>query len=401
MKILVINTGSSSVKFSCFSNTDQSLLASGLVERIGGPDSRAKYANNLTNEGNVQDLPIKGPFEAMQWIAAQLTGEKGVMSSLKEIGAVGHRLVHGGEAVGGSVVVDERIKRVLADCVSLAPLHNPANLEGLDACERLFPGIPHVGVFDTAFHSTMPPRAYLYALPLDFYKNDHIRRYGFHGTSHKYVSRQAGEYFPDSKDLKLITCHLGNGCSISAVRNGQSIDTSMGLTPLEGLPMGARCGDLDPAVIFHLMNEKGLSADEVNAVLNKKSGFLGLADIGSGDMRDIEDRMEKGHEASKTCLEVFSYRIKKYIGSYMACLGGVDGLVFTAGIGEHSWIIRQMACEGLEAFGIILDQDKNKSLNHKEGEIQATDSRVKIMIIPTNEELEIALETIRLAGGEA
>jgi acetate kinase len=324
------------------------------------------------------------------------------MKSLDEIVAIGHRVVHGGEKITAPALIDSQVKGVIERCSELAPLHNPPNLEGIKACEEVFPGIPQVGVFDTAFHSTMPPRAYLYALPLELYESDRVRRYGFHGTSHKYVSCEAARTLNRRMaDLKIITCHLGNGSSMAAVKEGRCIDTSMGFTPLEGLIMGTRCGDLDPAIIFYLMERKQMTVTAVNEMLNRKSGMLGLAAIGSSDLRDIEQKIAEGHAHAKTAFEAFCYRIRKYIGAYIAVMGGVDVIVFTAGIGENSDMVRAAVCTGMEELGIVLDTQKNVSLNRSKGEISKPESRVKILIIPTNEELEIARETMEVLNSRA
>ncbi|MHB9074256.1 MAG: acetate/propionate family kinase [Desulfobaccales bacterium] len=394
MNILVINSGSSSVKFTCLEDEDYTVLSRGLVERIGLPGTRFTYlrpgASPLKRAVDVQDAN-----QAISLILSYLTDENaGVMQSLAEIKAIGHRIVHGGETITAPVLIDDQVKAVIEACFALAPLHNPPNLEGIKACEKVFLDVPQVGVFDTAFCSSMPARAHLYGLPLELYKQDGVRRYGFHGTSHQYVSRQATRFFDrDTRDLKIVTCHLGNGCSVSAVRGGRCIDTSMGFTPMEGLMMGTRCGDIDPAIIFFLMDRKNMSAAEVNEMLNRKSGILGLAGIGSSDLRDITRKVAEGHRQAKAALEVFCYRIRKYIGAYIAALGGVDAIVFTAGIGENSKMVRDWTCAGLEDLGIVLDQDKNAALNGGEGEIHKPESHVKLLIVPTNEELEIARET--------
>ena len=397
MNILVINAGSSSVKFTCMSSEDFSVLASGAVERIGLAGTVFQYKRNGA-EKITEEVSVKNTSQAVALITSHLCDAKvGVMKSMKEIVAVGHRVVHGGEKISAPTLIDENVKAVIEECSELAPLHNPPNLEGIRACEEAFPGIPQVGVFDTAFHATMPPQAYLYALPLELYQKDHIRRYGFHGTSHKYVSREAARFLnqpPDS--LKIITCHLGNGSSIAAVKGGRCVDTSMGFTPLEGLIMGTRCGNLDPAIIFYLLERKQMSVAQVNDLLNKKSGMLGLAGIGSSDLRDVEQKVTEGHAQAKTAFETFCYRIRKYIGAYMAAMGGVDAIVFTAGIGENSDRVRAAVCGGMEGLGVMLDGQKNVSLNHSKGEISSPESRTKILIIPTNEELQIARETMEV-----
>jgi acetate kinase len=397
MNILVINAGSSSVKFTCMNSDDFTVLASGLVERIGQIGTRFHYKRQGSEKITVE-VAVQNTYDAVTFITPYLCDAKvGVMKSLDEIVAIGHRVVHGGEKITAAALIDSRVKSVIEEYFKIAPLHNPPNLEGIKACEEVFPGIPQVGVFDTAFHATMPPRAYLYALPFELYQNNHVRRYGFHGTSHKYVSCEAARYLnQDMGNLKIINCHLGNGSSIAAVNEGRCIDTSMGFTPLEGLIMGTRCGDLDPAIIFYLMDHKQMTAAEVNEMLNKKSGMLGLADIGSSDLRDVEQKIKEGHAQAKVAFEAFCYRIRKYIGAYIAAMGGVDVIVFTAGIGENSEMVRAAACSGMERLGIVLDTLKNASLNHSKGEISKPESRVKILIIPTNEELEIAQETMEV-----
>jgi acetate kinase len=324
------------------------------------------------------------------------------MNSLKEIVAVGHRVVHGGEKITAPALIDGRVKEVIRDCFEIAPLHNPPNMEGILACEEVFPGTPQVGVFDTAFHATMPPSAYLYALPFELYQKDRLRRYGFHGTSHKYVSQEAARLLNrDKDDLKIITCHLGNGSSIAAVKAGRCVDTSMGFTPLEGLIMGTRCGDLDPAIIFYLMERKRMSVAEVNEMLNRKSGLLGLAGIGSSDLRDVEQKMLAGHAQARAAFEAFCYRIRKYVGAYTAAMGGVDAIVFTAGIGENSERVRAAVCSGLQGMGIALDPERNASRNGSAADISSPESRVKILIVPTNEELQIARETIEVLNARS
>ena len=402
MKILVINAGSSSVKFTCLKREDFTVLASGLVERIGLKGTLFHYKRH-GSEKITEEADVKNTNQAVALITSYLCDARlGVMKSLDEIVAIGHRVVHGGEKITAPALIDIQVKSVIKDCFEIAPLHNPPNLEGIKACEKVFPGIPQVGVFDTAFHSTMPPRAYLYALPLELYQNDRVRRYGFHGTSHKYVSWEAARYLNQSMgNLKIITCHLGNGSSIAAVKEGRCIDTSMGFTPLEGLIMGTRSGDLDPAIIFYLLERKHMTVAAVNEMLNKKSGLLGLAAIGSSDLRDIEQKIREGHAQAKAAFEAFCYRIRKYIGAYIAAMGGVDSIVFTAGIGENSEMVRAGVCSGLEGLGIVLDAQKNASLNRSRGEISKPESKVKILIIPTNEELQIARETMEVLNSRA
>ena len=402
MNILVINAGSSSVKFTCMNSVDFSVLASGSVERIGLTETLFHY-RRYGSEKSTVEVAVKNTRQAVALITASLCDAKtGVMRSLDEIIAIGHRVVHGGAKITAAALIDRRVKSVIEEYFDIAPLHNPPNLEGIKACEETFPGIPQVGVFDTAFHATMPPRAYLYAIPIEIYRNDRVRRYGFHGTSHKYVSYEAARYLNlNINSLKIISCHLGNGSSIAAVYKGRCIDTSMGFTPLEGVMMGTRCGDIDPAIIFYLMERKGMTIAEVNEMLNKKSGMLGLADIGSSDLRDVEQKIMEGHVQAKEAVEVFCYRIRKYIGAYIAAMGGVDIVVFTAGIGENSDMVRSSVCCGMEGLGIVLDTQKNAALKHSEREISKPKSKVKILIIPTNEELEIARETMEVLHSRA
>ena len=397
MNILVINAGSSSVKFTCMNIEDFTVLASGSVERIGLIETLFNYKRH-GSERITEEVAVKNTHQAVTLITSSLCDAKlGVMKSLDEIVAIGHRVVHGGEKITAPALIDSQVKSVIKECFEIAPLHNPPNLEGINACEEVFPGIPQVGVFDTAFHSTMPPSAYLYGLPLELYQNDRVRRYGFHGTSHQYVSCEAARYLNQGMgSLKIITCHLGNGSSIAAVKEGRCIDTSMGFTPLEGLIMGTRCGDLDPAIIFHLMERKQMTVAEVHEMLNRKSGMLGLAGIGSSDLRDVEQKMMEGHAQAKAAFDAFCYRIRKYIGAYIAAMGGVDVIVFTAGIGENSDRVRATVCRGMEGLGIVLDTQRNASLNRSMGEISKPESRVKILIIPTNEELQIARETMEV-----
>jgi acetate kinase len=400
MIILVINAGSSSVKFTLFRMEDEAELASGIVGRIGLAGTRLNYKNfkggNLGKEVFVADA-----VEAVGIIAGVLTDDRyGVIDGEKDITAVGHRVVHGGEKITDSVIIEDSVKEIIKKCSTLAPLHNPHNFKGIEASERHFPGALQVAVFDTAFHATIPEHAFLYGLPYRLYHQDRIRRYGFHGISHKHVSGEAARFLDMPLDaLKLITCHLGNGCSITAVEYGKSIDTSMGFTPLEGLMMGSRCGDLDPAIVLFLMEHKQLGYKEINELLNKQSGLLGVADIGSSDLRDILSAKASGNHQAGIAVKTFTYRIKKYIGAYIAAMGGVDAIVFTAGIGENSPIIRESVCDGLQrtnGLKIILDPEKNKAGNNRLCEIQSRLSRVKILVVPTNEAREIAQQTLQL-----
>jgi acetate kinase len=400
MTILVINAGSSSVKFTLFSVDGEAELASGMVERIGLAGTRLNYKN--FKEGKLgKEVVVADTVEAVGIITGVLTDDQyGVVDSKKDISAVGHRVVHGGEKITDSVIIDGGVKKIIQECSSLAPLHNPHNLKGIEASEKYFPGALQVAVFDTAFHSTIPEHAFLYGLPYRLYHEDRIRRYGFHGISHKNVSGEAARFLNMPLDaLKLITCHLGNGCSITAVEAGKSIDTSMGFTPLEGLMMGSRCGDLDPAIVLYLMKHKKIGYEEINELLNKQSGLLGVAGIGSSDLRDILSAKASGNHQAGIAIKTFTYRIKKYIGAYIAAMGGVDAIVFTAGIGENSPLIRESICTGLQrtnGLKIILDPEKNKAGNNKLGEIQSCLSRVKILVVPTNEAREIAQQTLQL-----
>jgi acetate kinase len=395
--ILVVNTGSSSVKFTLFSSADLQVAASGVFERIGLEGTRLVY-RRPEQDTFLQCLLVPDIVSAIARILPLLTDSQvGVISSKDEIQAIGHRIVHGGDYISQPAQIDERIKQIIRDCFDLAPLHNPPNLEGILACESGFPDIPQVAVFDTAFHATIPPQASLYALPLKLCQELKIRKYGFHGTSHHYVSRKAAEWIGRPvTDLRLITCHLGNGCSITAIAGGQSVDTSMGFTPLEGVPMGTRCGDMDPAILLYLMRQRGMTAEQLDILLNRESGLLGLG--GSSDVRDLVQAMHGGHRPAETALRVFTYRIKKYIGAYLAALGGADAIVFTAGIGENSPLIREWICEGLAELGISLDLDLNREMNGCLGEIQGTESIMRLLIVPADEEAEIAIQTRNLTA---
>ncbi len=397
MRILVLNCGSSSIKYQLIDMDDQNLMAEGIIERIGENIALFTYKSDKYTVRK-QELQINNHEVGLSLIISTLIDkDKGTLSSLDDIDAVGHRLVHAGEHYADSVVVTDHVIEVMKECVSLAPLHNPANLKGVEAVSAAMPDCPQCGVFDTAFHQSMPEKAYLYALPLEFYQENKIRRYGFHGTSHKYVSLKAAEYLgKDVKDLKIITCHLGNGASISAIDGGKSIDTSMGLTPLEGLMMGTRCGDIDPAIPIYMERRLGLSVDEVNNILNKKSGMLGLSGI-SNDMREIEDEILKHkNPAAITAHDVYCYRIKKYIGSYIAALNGVDVIIFTGGIGENMPILRELVLRDMDYFGIELNEEENAKFTGDIQMLSTENSKIKIMKIPTNEELMIAMETERL-----
>ncbi|MGN0425137.1 MAG: acetate kinase [Acetatifactor sp.] len=396
MKVLVINCGSSSLKFQLIDSETEKVLAKGLCERIAIDGSMITYTP-AGGEKEKREVPMKDHTDAIRLVLEALTNEKtGVVKDLGEIGAVGHRVVHGGERFAQSVIIDEDVIKAIEEVSDLAPLHNPANLIGIRACQKLMPGVPMVVVFDTAFHQTMPEEAYLYGLPYEYYKKYKVRRYGFHGTSHSYVSKRAAEVLGEKyEDLKIIVCHLGNGASISAVKNGKCIDTSMGLTPLEGLIMGTRSGDIDPAIIEYVAGKEHKSIAEMITVLNKKSGVLGLSDNLSSDFRDIEQGYNSGDENAVRAMKTYCYRVLKYIGSYVAAMDGVDVICFTAGVGENGPLIRNLICNHLTFLGITLDQE----LNNKRGEdlvITTPDSRTKVCVIPTNEELAIARETVRL-----
>ena len=396
MNVLVINCGSSSLKFQLINAETEKVLAKGLCERIG-IDGRLTY-QPAGGEKEKSDLAMPTHTEAIQFVIDALTNEKtGVVKSLDEIGAVGHRLVHGGEKFASSVVITDEVKKAVEECNDLAPLHNPANLIGVAACEKLMPGTPMVAVFDTAFHQTMPEKAYMYGLPYEYYEKYKVRRYGFHGTSHSFVSKRAAEVMGKSYDeVKTIVCHLGNGSSVSAVLNGKCVDTSMGLTPLEGLIMGTRSGDIDPAIMEFIAKKENLDIEGVMEVLNKKSGVFGISGGLSSDFRDLTDAMNAGDKKAKIAMDVFSYRVAKYIGSYAAAMNGVDDIVFTAGIGENDDYVREEVCKYLGYLGVDFDSEVNKGLRGKEAELTKEGSKVKVFVIPTNEELAIARETLAL-----
>ncbi len=396
MNVLVINCGSSSLKFQLINAETENVLAKGLCERIG-IDGRLTY-QPAGGEKEKSDLAMPTHTEAIQFVIDALTNEKtGVVKSLDEIGAVGHRLVHGGEKFASSVVITDEVKKAVEECNDLAPLHNPANLIGVAACEKLMPGTPMVAVFDTAFHQTMPEKAYMYGLPYEYYEKYKVRRYGFHGTSHSFVSKRAAEVMGKSYDeVKTIVCHLGNGSSVSAVMNGKCVDTSMGLTPLEGLVMGTRSGDIDPAIMEFIAKKENLDIEGVMEVLNKKSGVFGISGGLSSDFRDLTDAMNAGDKKAKIAMDVFSYRVAKYIGSYAAAMNGVDDIVFTAGIGENDDYVREEVCKYLGYLGVDFDSEVNKGLRGKEAELTKEGSKVKVFVIPTNEELAIARETLAL-----
>ena len=395
MNVLVINCGSSSLKYQLINSDSEEVLAKGLCERIG-IDGRLVYQKAGCDK-EITEAPMPTHKEAIQMVLDALVNEKtGAIASLAEVNAVGHRIVHGGEKFASSAVITDEMMAAVAGCNDLAPLHNPANLIGINACKELMPDVPMVGVFDTAFHQTMPAKAYLYGLPYEYYEKYKVRRYGFHGTSHSFVSKHAAEFLGmDINNSKIIVCHLGNGASISAVKDGKCVDTSMGLTPLEGLVMGTRSGDIDPAIMEFLAKKENLDIAGVMNVLNKKSGVFGLSKELSSDFRDLESAMNDGNEFAKNAIDVFAYRVAKYVGAYVAALNGVDAIAFTAGIGENAGIVRAKVCEYLGYLGIALDEEANA----KRGEdmvISTPDSKVKVAVIPTNEELAICRETVAL-----
>ena len=398
MKVLVINAGSSSLKYQLIDMTNEKVLAKGLAERIGIEGSMLTH-QVYNKEGEFKiEKPMKDHTAAMELVSKALLDEEyGVIKSMDEVYAVGHRVLHGGRHFSQSMVINDEVMDAIRENIVLGPLHNPANIMRIEACQRLMPGKPNVSVFDTAFHQTMPEHAYIYALPYEMYEKYGIRKYGFHGTSHKYVSLRAAEILDKPlKELKIITCHLGNGSSIAAVKYGKVVDTSMGLTPLEGLPMGTRSGDIDPAVVTFLMQKENMTAEEMDNYLNKKSGVLGISGV-SSDFRDLAQAASEGNKRAKLALDIFVYRVKKYIGAYAAAMGGVDVIVFTAGIGENTPDIRSNSCAGLEFLGVKIDEDKNNTKG-QEMDISAPDSKVKVLVIPTNEELMIARETMELVG---
>ena len=396
MNILVINAGSSSLKYQLLNPETQQVLAKGLCERIG-IDGKFTYKPEGKTAVKEADVAMPTHNEAIKAVLDALVDPaNGVIGSMKEIDAVGHRVVHGGEKFARSVLITDEVMAAIEECNPLAPLHNPANIIGIKACQDLMPGTPMVAVFDTAFHQTMPPAAYMYALPYEYYEKDKVRRYGFHGTSHKYVTQQAAAMLGKPiEDLKLISCHLGNGSSIAAVDGGKSVDTSMGFTPLAGLPMGTRCGDIDAGILQYLMNKYGMDIDKMLNVLNKKSGVEGLSCVGS-DFRDLENAAAEGNRKAALAQEKFAYEVRKYVGAYAAAMGGVDAVIFTAGVGENDKAIRSMVCRGLDFMGLKLDEAAN-DVRGKETVISTADSKVKVLLIPTNEELMIAIDTAALA----
>lgn len=394
MKVLVLNCGSSSIKYQLIEmNHEANLMAKGLVERVGMKDAIMSH-KPVGKEPCKNVLPIPDHKTGINQVLEALTDkEHGVIKDVYEINAAGHRVAHGGENFSKSALITDEVKKDIKDCIELAPLHNPANLEGIMAMEALLPEIPQVAVFDTSFHQTMPEKAYLYGIPYEYYEKYNVRRYGFHGTSHKFVAPKAAEMLgKDWKDMKIITCHLGNGASIAAVDKGQSVDTSMGFTPIEGLVMGTRAGDLDLGIVFYLMDKENMSKEDINKMLNKKSGMLGVSGI-SFDMRDIEKAAEEGNQRAKAALDMYSYRVKKYIGAYAAAMGGVDMIVFTGGIGENADTIRAASVEGLEFLGAKIDPAKNDGFRGDDKDISTDDAKVKVVVTTTDEELVIARDT--------
>ncbi len=395
MKILVINCGSSSLKYQLYNMDNNEVLAKGLVERIGIDGSNLQHTP-AGKDKVVFEQPLADHDQAIKLVMDKLTdSEVGVISSLDEIDGIGHRVLHGSEDFKQSIIVDDKAKEIIRSHFDLGPLHMPANLMGIEACEKLMPGKPNIAVFDTAFHQTMPPKAYMYALPYEYYEKYSIRRYGFHGTSHKFVTKRAIEMLGGKAEgTKIITCHLGNGSSLAAVKDGKVIDTTMGLTPLAGFEMGTRCGDIDPAIVPFLMKKENLSPDEIDNIMNKKSGILGVTGR-SSDFRDVEAGMNEGDEKCKLALEMFRYQIAKFIGSYVVALGGCDAIVFTAGIGENNSGHRAAICKYLECLGLKIDDEKNAQRG-KEIDFAAADSKIRAFLIPTNEELMIAQDTKEL-----
>ena len=395
MKVLVINAGSSSIKYQLFDMPGREILAKGMIERIGAPD--AQLVHNYNDDKHVSQVEAGDHDAGMDVIMATLTGAGvGVLKNIGEIEAVGHRVVHGGEEFTGSVLIDDHVLESIERFADLAPLHNPPNLTGIRAAMHSLPGAIQVACFDTAFHTTIPQTAYLYALPYEIYEKYRIRRYGFHGTSHRFVARRCAKLMGvDKTEANIITCHLGNGCSMAAVKEGNSIDTSMGLTPLEGLVMGTRCGDIDPAILFQL-GDKGYSIDQLNDMCNKQSGLLGISGI-SNDMRNLNELVEEGNERAKLAVNIFGYRIKKYIGTYTAVLGRLDAIVFTGGIGENNPDLRAQVCSEQSQIGIEIDAGRNEAKSSDDRLISADTSRVKVYVIPTDEEAAIAGDTYELA----
>ena len=399
MNVLVINAGSSSLKYQLMDTDTRSVLAKGLCERIG-IDGRLTHKIPSKDAKYEFEIAMPTHAEAIQSVLDALTNaEHGVISSMKEIDAVGHRVVHGGEKFAASALITEEVMAAIEECIPLAPLHNPANITGIKACQAVMPGVPMVAVFDTAFHQTMPPKSYIYALPYEYYETDKVRRYGFHGTSHRYVSQRAADMLGKPiESLKIITCHLGNGSSVSAVDCGKSVDTSMGFTPLAGLPMGTRSGDLDAGILEYLMTKYNMDIKEMLNILNKKSGVLGISGV-SSDFRDLEDAAKGGNQRAELALESFQYNVKKLVGAYAAAMGGVDAIVFTAGVGENDAATRMAVASGLEFMGVKMDADAN-NVRGKEAIISAADSKVAVLLVPTDEELMIAMDTAGIVSGK-
>ncbi len=396
MKVLIVNCGSSSIKYQFIQTDTKKMLAKGSVERIGMKGAILNHQRYDGDKVKVAGEIVDHQAGVEYILAILLSPNHGVIQDRSEIEAVGHRVVHGGEKFTGSVLINDEVMEGLQECIELAPLHNPHNIKGIKACQRLLPNLPQVGVFDTAFHHAIPDYAYLYGLPYVLYKRYGIRRYGFHGTSHLYVSRRAADLMQKPiEQLKIITCHLGNGCSMAAVFGGVSVDTTMGFTPVEGLLMGTRCGDLDPTSILYIMGREELSLGEANALLNKHSGIIGISGV-SSDMREIIQEMETGNRRAKMAFDVFCYRVKKYLGAYTFAMGGLDAVVFTGGIGENAATVRQASLSGLDALGIKVDSEANHRKSSEERAIHAPDSKVSVWVIPTNEELVIAMDTERV-----
>jgi acetate kinase len=395
-KVLVINSGSSSLKFMMFSMRTETMLAKGVIERIGSAEATLTYQRD-GEQKTTEGVQAENHGQALEQVSAMLTHPaRGILKSLREVEAIGHRVLHGGEEFSEPVAVDTAVKEAIRRYFDLGPLHNPANLQGIEACEKFIPGVPNVAVFDTAFHKSMPRHVYLYAIPLELYEKYHIRKYGFHGTSHKFVTEAAAAYLKKPLgELTIITCHLGNGSSLAAIKNGKVLDTTMGLTPLQGLIMGTRSGDIDPAVVFYLAN-KGYTIPQIDRILNKESGLLAVAGTGTGDMRDLVAAAGRGHPDAVNAFAMFAHRAALYIGGYYTLLGGVDAIVFTGGIGENSFPARKAIAANLRALGVELDEEKNKSTFGTLANISRQGSRTPVIVIPTNEELMIARETFRV-----
>ena len=400
MKVLVINAGSSSIKYQLIDMTDESVLAKGSCERIGMDGGVFKQSAPGKEDVKINSF-IPNHSAAIKTAMDALTDPThGVIQSMDEISAVGHRVLHGGEKFYASVLIDDKVIEAIEECCELGPLHNPHNLTGIRACEEIMPNVPQIAVFDTGFHQTMPPKAYMYGLPYEYYAKYKLRKYGFHGTSHRFVSKKLGELNGwDITTKKIVTCHLGNGSSIAAIDCGKCVDTTMGFTPLDGLIMGTRSGAVDPSVVLYVMKHENLSPDEMNEILNKKSGFLGMSNGVTSDSRDLIAASEKGDQKASVTIRTFRYQIKKYIGSYAAAMGGLDAIVFTGGIGENSDEVREESTEGLEFLGVKIDKELNTALNRKQGKISTEDSKVEVWIVPTNEELMIARDTLEIVNG--